>query len=100
MIAARAKIKEEEKKRRLRAQRSNGADHSLIGPLDHIYVVIDKGLYRQPEPVKGDRTRRDIKRNCAFHKDIGHNTERCVALKDDIKRLIRAGNFKDFIDEP
>ena len=74
--------------------------HSLIAPLDHIYAVTDRGLYRSPEPTKGDRARRDVKRNCAFHKDIGHNTNTCVALKDEIERLIRAGHFKEFIDEP
>ena len=74
--------------------------HSLIAPLDHIYAMIDRGLYRSPEPIKGNRVRRDVKRNCAFHKDIGDNTDRCVALKDEIERLIRAGHFKEFIDEP
>ena len=49
--------------------------------------------------MKSERTRRDIKRNYAFHKDVGHSTDRCVALKDEIKRLIRASHFKEFIDE-
>ena len=50
--------------------------------------------------MKGDRARRDIKRNCVFHKDIGHNTDRCVALKYEIERLIRVGHFKEFVDKP
>ena len=50
--------------------------------------------------MKSDRLRRDVKKNCAFHKDIGHNTERCVARRDKIERLIRAGHFKEFLDEP
>ena len=50
--------------------------------------------------MKGDRTRREVKRNCVFHKDIGHNTDRWVALKEDIKRLISSGHFKEFVDEP
>ena len=49
--------------------------------------------------MKGGRVRRDIKRNCAFHKDIRHTKDKCATLKDEIKRLIRAGNFKEFIDE-
>ena len=40
--------------------------------------------------MKIDRSRRDVKKNYAFHKDIGRNTERCVVLKDEIERLIRA----------
>ena len=50
--------------------------------------------------MKGDRTRRDRKRNYAFHKDIRHNTDRCVALKDEIEKLIRACQFNKFVDEP
>ena len=26
--------------------------------------------------------------------------DKCMALKDDIKRIIRAGYFKEFVDEP
>ena len=50
--------------------------------------------------MKRDRVRRDIKRNYAFHKDIGHTMDKCVALKEEIERLIRAGYFKEFMDEP
>ena len=50
--------------------------------------------------MKGDRVHRDTKRNCAFHKDIGLTTDKYVALKDKIERLIRVGHFKDFVDEP
>ena len=45
--------------------------HSLNDPVDHIYAVADKNLYRNPDAIKSDRSRRDIKKNCAFHKDIG-----------------------------
>ena len=49
--------------------------------------------------MKSKRTQRDTKRNCEFHKDVGHTTDRCAALKDEIERLIRAGHFKEFFDE-
>ena len=74
--------------------------HSLIASVDHIYVVTDNNLYRQPDTMKGDRSWRDIKKKCVFHKDIGHITKRCMALKNEIKRLIRAGHFKEFLDKP
>ena len=50
--------------------------------------------------MKGDGVRRDIKRNFTFHKDIGHTIDKCVALKDEIKTLIRASYLKEFVDEP
>ena len=68
--------------------------------MDHIYVVIDKNLYRQPEAMKGDRSQRYAKKNYAFHKDIGYSNKRCVALKDEIEWLIKAWHFKVFLDEP
>ena len=68
--------------------------------MDHIYAVIDKNLYRQPDTIKGDRLRRDVKKICTFHEDIEHNSERCVDLKGEIKRLIRATYLKEFMDEP
>ena len=71
-----------------------------MAPLDHVYVVIDKIFIDHLNPMKGDRVCRDIKRNCSFHKDIEHTTDKCVALKDEIKRLIRVGHFKEFVDKP
>ena len=50
--------------------------------------------------MKGDRFRTDIKRNYAFHKDIEHTTDKCVAFKDKIERLIKADYFKEFVDKP
>ena len=74
--------------------------HSFTSLLDHMYAATDRGLYRSQEPMKGDRARRDIKRNCAFYKDIGNDADRCVVLKYEIERLIRAGYFKEFVEEP
>ena len=50
--------------------------------------------------MKSKRARIDIKMNCTFHKDAGHTTDRCVALKDEIEMPIRACHFKEFVDEP
>ena len=59
--------------------------HSLTALLDHVYTIMDRNLYKPLEPMKGDKFCRDIKRNCAFHKDIWHTTDKCVAPKDEIK---------------
>ena len=50
--------------------------------------------------MKSDRSQKDVKKNCAFHKDIGHNIKRYMAFRDEIERLIRVRHFKEFIDEP
>ena len=99
------KLAESSKKQRSRLEENRGPPlkytnyHSLNAPLDHIYTVTDRGLYRSPEPMKSERTRREIKRNCTFHKDVGHTMDRCITLKEETKRLIRAGHFKEFVDQ-
>ena len=50
--------------------------------------------------MKEDRVCRDIKRICTFHKDLGNTIEKCVSLKDEIERLIKASYFKEFVVEP
>ena len=56
-----------------------------MAPMDHVYAVMDKNLYGPLEPMKRDRFRLDNKRNCTFHKDIGHTTDKYVSLKDEMK---------------
>ena len=68
--------------------------------LDHVYAIMDRNLYRPPKPMKGDRVRRDIKRNCTFHKNIEHTSVKSMVLMDEIESLIRVGYFKEFVDEP
>ncbi|XP_074319124.1 uncharacterized protein LOC141656104 [Silene latifolia] len=38
-------------------------------------------------PVEGQAWRKDSKKKCEFHRDIGHNTEDCYTLRREIKRL-------------
>ena len=60
--------------------------------------MTEKSLFRNLDVIKSDRSLRDIRKNCAFHKDIGHNTEKCIPLRDEIERLIRARYFKEFLE--
>ncbi|KAK4394165.1 hypothetical protein Sango_1887300 [Sesamum angolense] len=34
----------------------------------------------------------------SFHKDCGHNTEDCLHLKEEIKKLIQRGYLKEYVD--
>ena len=72
--------------------------HALNAPQDHIYAISNKNMFRKPDEMRGNRSRRDVKKNCAYHKDIGHNTVKCNALRDEIERLIVAGYFKEFLE--
>ncbi|XP_076924807.1 uncharacterized protein LOC143587391 [Bidens hawaiensis] len=48
--------------------------------------------FRKPQPL----TRRsflDAKNHCSFHDDIGHNTNECIALKNEIEAAVKLGKL-------
>ena len=45
--------------------------HSLIAPLDNIYAVIDKNLYRQFDTMKGDRSEGMLRKIVPFTRTPG-----------------------------
>ncbi|XP_060964045.1 uncharacterized protein LOC133033351 [Cannabis sativa] len=47
--------------------------------------------------MRNARSKRDPNRYCKFHKDIGHMTEECRQLKDEIESLIARGHFKQYV---
>ncbi|KAM6551598.1 hypothetical protein CsatB_001406 [Cannabis sativa] len=43
------------------------------------------------------RHKRDPTKYCKYHKDIGHTTDTCCQLKDEIESLIARGHFKQYV---
>ncbi|KAL5557896.1 hypothetical protein UlMin_034107 [Ulmus minor] len=41
--------------------------------------------------------RRDNTKYCRYHRDIGHITEECRVLKDEIERLIQRGQLRNYV---
>ena len=70
--------------------------HALNAPQDHIYVVLDKNIFKKPDEMRGNKSIKDVKKHCAYYKDIRHNTVKCNVLWDEIKRLICVDHFKEF----
>ncbi|KAK9667071.1 hypothetical protein RND81_14G230500 [Saponaria officinalis] len=50
--------------------------------------------YKRPRAIKphGDRNK-----HCNYHQDIGHDTEECHSLKNEIEALIRKGRLSPFV---
>lgn len=44
-----------------------------------------------------DPVKRDNSRNCAFYKEVGHMTEECRILKNEVLKLIQNGYLKEFM---
>ena len=73
----------------------------ITTPQDHIYALSNKNLFRKLDEIRGNRSKRDAKKNCAYHKDIEHSTVNYNALRNEIEILIWVGHFKEFLeDEP
>ena len=56
------------------------------------------GVFKWPDPLRGDRFKRNQNKYYWFHKDINHTTEECITLKDEIEKLIRCGYLQDYIN--
>nr|XP_027109158.1 uncharacterized protein LOC113729028 [Coffea arabica] len=86
---------------RLPRSRSLGGDKpwtSLTAPRARVLAVMEQeGLSRPPRPLPGDKSRRDQGLYCAYHRDVGHDTEDCHHLKKDIEKLIKRGHLGQFI---
>lgn len=69
----------------------------LNAPRSQILLDIEKDTdVRWPKPLRTDPEKRDKNLFCKFHKDIGHDTDDCRQLKDDIEFLIRRGRLNRY----
>ncbi|XP_027063199.2 uncharacterized protein [Coffea arabica] len=81
--------------------RSSTSDAELT-PLNssrsHVLAVMRQNhLGRTPPEIPGRRDKRNSSLYCAYHRDVGHETEDCNDLKREIENLIRQGYLKQFI---
>ena len=49
------------------------------------------------EKMKGDPNKRNRNKYCRFHKDHGHDMDKCYDLKQQIENLIRQGKLRNFL---
>ncbi|XP_020412835.1 uncharacterized protein LOC109947307 [Prunus persica] len=59
--------------------------------------VKDKPWVRRPPPMKGDPSKRDASKYCAFHGEHGHYTNNCNAWKRHLQELVREGHCTEFV---
>ncbi|XP_071920768.1 uncharacterized protein [Coffea arabica] len=71
---------------------------SLTAPRARVLAVMEQqGISRPPRPLGGDKAQRDQGLYCAYHRDVGHDTEDCRHLKREIEKLIRRGHLGQFV---
>ena len=66
---------------------------------DVLLVVEPSGVFKWPDPLLRDRSKRNQNKYYRFHKDIGHTTEECITMKDEIEKLICHGYLQDYIND-
>uniref|UniRef100_A0A2N9GS26 Uncharacterized protein n=1 Tax=Fagus sylvatica TaxID=28930 RepID=A0A2N9GS26_FAGSY len=55
---------------------------------------------RTPRKIRSDPNSRPKNLYCRFHRDHGHLTEECVALKEQVETLIRQGKLQKYVNRP
>ncbi|XP_062086433.1 uncharacterized protein LOC133792541 [Humulus lupulus] len=75
---------------------------NLVDTRENIYLATERTVhYWKPTPMfKGGMNSRDTNKRCAYHKDVGHSTEECHQLKDEIKNLIKLGHLHQWVKMP
>ncbi|KAL5544296.1 hypothetical protein UlMin_008080 [Ulmus minor] len=67
-------------------------------PVATIYTENEHlGIFTIPPAIKTPVNRRDNTKYCCYHRDIGHITEECRVLKDEIERLIQRGQLRNYV---
>ncbi|KAL5563293.1 hypothetical protein UlMin_033040 [Ulmus minor] len=100
----RREIREPKKpyERRHRAEeRPNLPEYNLsIEPTELVGVLKGMGeAVKWPQKMKATPGTRDTKRWCEFHRDHGHRTDECHALRLEVAELLKQGHLKDLLTE-
>ncbi|XP_076948868.1 uncharacterized protein LOC143621276 [Bidens hawaiensis] len=52
--------------------------------------------FRKPQPIP-HKSFLDNKKHCSYHNDIGHNTNECVALRNEIEATVKNGKLEHLV---
>ena len=58
----------------------------LVSSREDVFMAAEQtGVFKRPDLLRGDRSKRNQNKYCRCHKDIGHTIEECITLKDEIE---------------
>ncbi|XP_076906081.1 uncharacterized protein LOC143562042 [Bidens hawaiensis] len=59
-------------------------------------LITENVKFKKPQPLM-KRSFLNPKKHCTFHDDIGHNTDDCLALKDEIEAIVKSGKLSHLV---
>ncbi|KAK0570879.1 hypothetical protein LWI29_007901 [Acer saccharum] len=69
-----------------------------IEPVDLVAVMREMGkIVKWSRKMNALPEHRDPKLQCEFHRDHGHHTEDCIALKFKVAKLLKQGHLREFL---
>ena len=70
----------------------------LVMPIEQVLMQIkDEPALQWPKPIHAPTEVRDKSEYCRFHQDLGHHTDECRHLKDQVETLICQGKLQKFV---
>ena len=64
-----------------------------------LLIIHDLLEFKWPAPIQKDPSQRNRSLRCDYHRDHGHETEKCQNLKFLVEKLIKVGHLKRYIKE-
>ena len=62
--------------------------------------VKNEPFFQWPSRMAGDPSKRNQNLYCAYHQELGHNTDDCKNLKNHLDRLVRKGKLRHLLHQP
>ena len=73
---------------------------NLVSAREDVFMAAEQTrVFKQPDPLRGDHSKRNQNKYYKFQKDIGHTTEECITLTDEIEKLICRGYLQDYMND-
>ena len=92
------KPKGSKNKKRSRGQTERKREPPQFTPLNISYdrllpLIRDHPDFKRPTPIQSDPAQRDQSLRCDYHRDHGHETNRCRSLKFMVEKSIRVRRY-------
>nr|GEU49856.1 reverse transcriptase domain-containing protein [Tanacetum cinerariifolium] len=62
-------------------------------------LELDKGKFKPPPRMTTPVEKRNARKICEFHGEVGHTTDECMHLKRQIEKMLKAGKLSHLIKE-